>query len=168
MRLIGKIDKLNMPNVTFAIDGDFKTGEELRKLEGKELVLEISKYYEKKSLSANGYFWALVREISIALGSSKDDVYKWLLRDGGVHVHLEVKREAVPMLERTFRLIEEVGTHSSGSDEFVEVLAYYGVSTYNTKEMHHLIDLTRQEAKRLGIDVWTDEEVKRVLGEQEE
>ena len=54
-------------------------------------------------------------------------------------------------------------TVKSKLDGFTNVVAYYGSSTYDTKEMSRLIDLVIQECNQLGIETKTDEEIKALM-----
>lgn len=51
----------------------------------------------------------------------------------------------------------------SRKDKCVKVQAYYGSSTYNTKEMSLLIELLIQECKQLEIETKTTAEIKSLL-----
>lgn len=159
MRVIGRIKDVCSSRITFEIDEDFETVEKAKKYGDKLVVLNVAQYREKRSLSANGYFWVLVDQIAQVLGTDKNSIYLWMLRDGGVSVPLLIKEEAIDTLTKSFRLVEQIGQRG----DMVEVLAYYGTSTYDTKEMARIIDITRQEAIKLGIDVWTKDEIQRLL-----
>ena len=43
------------------------------------------------------------------------------------------------------------------------VRAYYGSSTYNTRQMSRLIDLVVQDAKALGVETMAPEELASLL-----
>lgn len=56
-------------------------------------------------------------------------------------------------------LIREI----SRKDKCVKVQAYYGSSTYNTKEMSLLIELLVQQAKELNIETKPQAEINSLL-----
>lgn len=149
--------------ISFEIDGeDMKALQKLDHIKESDLVIEVKKYFEKRSLDANGYFWKMSTEIAKALGSDKDTVYLMQLRKYGVFFDVRVKEEAVPMLKRTYRLAEafDEWPHSDGS---ITVRCYIGSSHYDKKEMARLIDGTVQDAEELNIDTWTPEEIAKLL-----
>ena len=49
----------------------------------------------------------------------------------------------------------------------VDIIAYYGTSSYNTKQMAGFIDYVVEEAKALGIETLDELELKRLVGEWE-
>ena len=147
--------------VTFAIE-DRKALEKLDAYKDADLVIETKKYFEKRSLSANGYFWVLVDKIARVLGSDKDTIYLWLLRESGVFVDLRVRPEAIEDLKRVYRLADAFD-EVPGEDGMVDVRCYIGSSHYDTKEMAYLIDRTVEEARLLNIDTWTEDEIQQVL-----
>ena len=56
-------------------------------------------------------------------------------------------------------------TSESKNDDFIDVIAYYGTSSYNTKQMANFIDYVVEEAKNLDIDTLTPMEIE-LLKEQ--
>lgn len=156
MRLIGKLEEFDRKHVTLAIDGDYKTIESFKELSSDKVVLEVSKYHKKRSKSANAYLWELVSMIAEKLNTDRETIYLWMIKDAGVMVSMTVIEDAIPNLEKVFRLVEV----NESYDGYVDVKCYYGSSTYDSKEMARLIDYTRQEALDLGCDVYTDEEMR--------
>lgn len=128
----------------------------------KDKKYEIKEYKEKRSLDANGYMWKLIGEISKKLRIEKEEIYRDAIRNIGVYEVIPVKNEAVN------RFIEGwchnglgwiCETTKSKLEGFTNILAYYGSSTYNTKEMSRLIDLIVQECKQLDIETMTPSEL---------
>lgn len=124
-----------------------------------EIVIEIKKKRQKRSLSANAYFWQLVNKVAVKLNCSDQDVYRNLVKDFGVSTTLMVRDEAKEAFIRAWT----EGKDSSGW--FVEdlghevVRAYSGTSTYNTKEMSRIIDGLVEECKALDIETMTPDEL---------
>lgn len=138
--------------LTFQVDG--VAVEQLDGLSGP-LSIEVKRYREKRSLSANAYFWVLCEKIAQRIRSTKDTVYLLMLREAGCFADLEVADEAVEMLRRVYRYTEELGR----ADGKTVVRCYLGSSGYNTEEMSRLIDHTVDEAQALGIETMTPEEL---------
>ena len=139
--------------------------EEIQKLEDmkeKQLVIQAEPLRGKRSLNANSYFWSLLDKMAKRIGSDKDTMYHLELSRYGVFTDMEVVPEALATLRRFFRHIERL--HDGYEDgEMVKVRCYYGSSHYNTKEMSDLIDGTIRDAKDLGIDTATEEEIRAMI-----
>lgn len=148
--------------ITFEVEDDYKALENLKGYAGAELVIETKKYHEKRSLSANGYFWALVGKIAVALGSDKETIYLWLIKYYGVFFDVRVIPEALQMLKDSYRLAE-AWDEFPGDDGMVEVRCYVGSSHYDKAQMGYLIDKTVEQAQALNIDTWTPDEVEALL-----
>lgn len=145
--------------ITFAIDDDIQALEKLENFKGADLIIETQKYYEKKSLNANAYFWVLCTKIAHALNSDKDTVYLLQLSKYGLFIDVMVIPEAVEALRHNYRWVEPMETYG----DMVSVRCYIGSSNYDKAEMARLIDGTVQDAKDLNIDTWTRDEIERVL-----
>ena len=78
---------------------------------------------------------------------------------------------AVPMFRRLWvsghlgRMIETKAAKTPG---IVNVLAYYGSSDFDTKQMSRLIDHAVQDCTALGIETRTQEEVESLLAQWDE
>lgn len=125
-----------------------------------DLVIDVKKYREHRSLSANAYFWVLCDSIAKVLKTTKECIYLMQLSRYGVFVDVDVIPEAVHMLQEKFRYTEVF--EDEGTD-IVTVRCYFGSSTYNTEEMSRLIEGTVNDAKDIGVDTWTPEEIARAL-----
>jgi len=124
---------------------------------GKTLDVEIKPHRERRSLDANAYFWTLCGQMAEVIRTDKDSMYLQLLKRYGQYTYIIVKPEAVEKTLQAWRLMEEVGKTKDGRG--VQMLAYFGSSTYDTKEMARLIDGTVSEAKELGIETMTPSEL---------
>lgn len=142
--------------LTFEVEG---VGvEQLDSLTGA-LSIEVKKWREKRTLTANAYFWVLCQKIAERIRATKDGVYLMMLRDAGQFTDLEVKAEAVPMLQRVYRYTEVLGEDEGRA----VVRCYMGSSSYDSEEMSRLIDHTVTEAKALGIETLTPDELQEML-----
>lgn len=146
--------------ISFAVKDD--TAIENLDLE-TDLVIETEKYSEKRSLNANRYFWVLCDKIAKKLNTTKEAIYLKQVSHDGVWVDIDVQRDAVPLLKKQFRYTEEFIEDSLGDNPVVTVRCYFGSSHYTKAEMSRLIDGIVQEAKELGIDTWTPDEIQRAI-----
>lgn len=135
---------------------DIKTATDNKKL----LDVEIKPHRERRSLDANAYLWVLIGKIAEVLRTDKDAVYLTMLKRYGQYTYIIVKKEAVDKMVASWRLVEEVGQTKDGNG--VQMLAYFGSSTYSTVEMARLIDGVVSEAKELGIETMTPSEIAAI------
>ena len=124
---------------------------------GKVLDVEIKPHRAHRSVDANAYFWTLCGQIAEVLRTDKDSMYLQLLKRYGQYTYIIVKPEAVEKTLQAWRLMEEIG--KTKDEKGVQMLAYFGSSTYDAKEMARLIDGTVSEAKELGIETMTPSEL---------
>lgn len=135
----------------------------------KEYVCEIKQYRKKRSLDANNYFWALCDRLAEKLRISKLDVYRNLIKNiGGNNQIVCVPEKAVDKLisgweHNGIGWIAE--TTTSKLDGCVNVILYYGSSTYDTTQMSRLIELIVQECKQQDIETMTPQELERLCCE---
>ena len=131
----------------------------------REKKFEIKEYKEKRGLRANSYCWTLIGEIANTIGSTKEDVYREYIKDKGIYRIITMSTTAVPTFIKVW---EERGlgwvceTSETNIDGLTDVVAYYGTSTYNTRQMACFIDYVVQEAKELGIETLTPDEILKM------
>ena len=146
--------------VTFLIYEKEKALEEIEKIKDVEkLTIEAKRYKKKRSLTANDYFWQLADKMAKKLKSDKWTMYLLQLSKYGVFVDMRIIPQAVKELDKTFRYVELL--HET--EEYTYVRAYYGSSTYDTEEMSNLIDGTVEDAKVLGIETMTPDDLERLV-----
>ena len=128
--------------------------------------VEIKPYKEKRSNDANAYMWVLCEKIAVVMGNgmTKEEVYREAVRKVGVFDIVPIKKEAVPRFIKSW-CRNGMGwvcdnTGRSKFSGFENIVAYYGSSTYNTKEMSRLIDYIVEEAKDYGIETLPSEKIK--------
>lgn len=134
-------------------------------MEQKQMVydLEIKEHREKRSLEANRYLWALLGELGVVLGTTKEELYLQKVRDYGIFKDFYLTEDEY----KTFKVAwESLGTgwpteqadyHKDG--ERLLIRAYYGSSKYNTKQMSRLLDSVVEDCKAQGIETATDAEL---------
>lgn len=124
----------------------------------KPYELEIKRYRKKRSLDANAYYWQLCGKLAQAAGETPEAVYRIHLRDVGNYETICIKEEAVPDFARRWEsghLGRFVETRTSKLPGCVTVLAYYGSSDFDTKQMSRLIDNCIQDCQVYGIETMT-------------
>lgn len=131
-----------------------------------KLNIEIKKWYKKRSLDANAYCWVLCDKIAKTIENiTKEDVYKDAICNIGSFESMIVEEKAYDNFKRIWEkqglgfLVQEV----SRKDKCVKVHCYYGSSTYDSKEMSLLINLIVEQAKELGIETKTENEIESLI-----
>lgn len=167
--MIGEISDLSVDyktgktKATFLIEVDPAQVEEFQ---NQKLNIDIKKYRKKRSLDCNAYMWVLIGKIQDKLDIPKEDVYRDLIKHIGSYEVIPIKNEAVGRFTETWQnngLGWVTDTTKSKINGFTNVIAYYGSSVYDTKEMNRLVDLVIQECKQLGIETKSDKEIKSLL-----
>ena len=126
---------------------------------------DIREKRKRRSLDANAYAWVLMEKIAAVVGRAKEDIYLDMLERYGVFTHLIVKPAAVDMLMREYRLCRDLGEVTVNGKTGRQIQAYFGSSQYDTAQMSRLIDGITAEARDLGIETATPEELARMKGE---
>lgn len=134
----------------------------LAKLED-DTVYDVVPHREKRSLNANGLLWACISEIANKIGHDKWSVYLNMLKSYGQYTYVLCKPHAVAKVKEVWRETEEIGEIDVDGQKAVQLLCYYGSSTYDTKEFSRLLDGVIQEMKNLGLQPPPSEQMQQAL-----
>lgn len=129
-------------------------------------IFEIKEHRKKRSLNANSYAWVLCGAIANVLGSTKEEVYKKVIRDVGEFEVVPIRRDAVEKFIKIWRskgLGWLCDAKPSKLEGFVNVTVYYGSSVYDTQQMSRLINSLVEEAKVLGIVTLDELKIKELI-----
>ena len=126
----------------------------------ENLSFKIGKHREKRSLNANNYAWALLTEIANIVRESKEDVYLTMLKEYGQCEMISVKAH-IPIGDY-IKYCEEAGESTLNGTTFKHYRVYKGSSEFTKEEMAIFLDGVISEAKDLGIDVRTPDEIARL------
>lgn len=125
---------------------------------------ELKPYRQKRSLSANALAWIYCDKLAEKLKTTKEEVYKVAVSRVGVFEEIKVTS---PEAGKRFKRIWQhngLGWLTKTIDE-TTLLAYYGSSTYDTKQMARLIDFLQEECVQQNIEVRPQWEVDAMLKE---
>lgn len=138
-------------------------------LKDKELSIKIVRKTKKRSLDANALLWHCLGEISKSLRPPRDkwEIYLESLRKYGKFSYVLMDEKAVETFKRLWRETEVVGEVDVNGRKAVQLLCYYGSSTYDTKEFSVLLDGVIEDMKDLGLQAPMPREVKAALEEWE-
>ena len=130
------------------------------------LVCRIEKERKKRSLDANSYMWVLCDSIAKAIRSTKEEVYQKAIREVGEWEDTPISVKALKMWIESWNAkgtgwFAEVQREAK-FDGYRVVRNYFGSSIYDTQSMARLIDYIVEEAKGLGIDTRTPNEIEEM------
>ena len=122
---------------------------------------ELKLIRKKRSLDANNFCWKICTEIANAIGNTKEDVYRDAIGHVGVYDILQfTEDEAMERFKAKWRTNGEGWLTKTLDREKRILMAYYGSSSYDTKEMSVLIDYLVQQGKDVGVQVLTEEQIE--------
>ena len=132
-----------------------------------KLSLKICKYKQKRSLDANAYCWVMISKIAEVTNQRVTDIYRAAIKEvGGNSDTVCVQDHAVEQLCAGWQR-NGIGwvtdTMPSKIEGCTNVILYYGSSTYDTAQMHRLIEIILQDCTELGIEVKSAEEIDSLL-----
>ena len=146
--------------VSFEIDSRTIDADSLQNV---TLEITAKKQRKHRSLNANALLWSCLGKIAAVLRTDKWSVYLEMLKRYGIYTYICVKPQAVEMLKRQWRECEEIGTININGQEAVQMLCYYGSSTYDTKQFSVLLDGVISEMKEAGLETPSEEELRRSI-----
>ncbi len=134
----------------------------------KEYVIEVKEYREKRSLSANNYYWELIEQLSKAINIAKDELHELMLQSYGTLLRDEDNNLLGMSTEYEIDSVK-TGIHAKyrGKSELNGKTFYHyylikGSRFYNSKEMSELIRGVVEECKSCNIETRTPEELARL------
>lgn len=155
--------------LTLEVEGDLS--ELIEKLKNEKLTIDLKKFRKKRSLTANGYYWTLVHQISEANGVPDAWTHNLYLRDCHVLVR-DSNGMAIEVLipdtdEEERRLLSETTYHLCPTSKVENGRRSYlllkGSSDFDSAEMARLIEFAVQDADQLGIETITPTERQRLI-----
>ena len=136
------------------------------KLKDAPVALDLKKWRKPRSKDANAYMWTLLDKLADALHRDREGLYADYIRQYGIYKDFALTEEEA----KTFRhMWESTGTgwptdrlDFTPDGERLVIRAYYGSSTYNTKQMSRVIDAIVTDCKELGIETLPPDELRRM------
>lgn len=139
---------------------------DIENLQNKDLDVLAKPHREKRSLNANAYFHVLSGKIAEKLGTSLNHEKNRLIREYGQYEVVDGMIPTVTVKEKyEDRMLDMEGVHLKAVERpggTVKMAVMRGSHTYNTAEMSRLIDATVEEAKELGIETLTPDQLERM------
>ena len=126
---------------------------------------EVEVKKKKRSKNANAYFWEMLQQLCELMNIDVIQEYRKRIKELGIFRQWEIETRNVP----TFVQMWE----SKGIAWFTEIVeempektlinAYYGSSSYNSKQMSRLIDNLIQDCKEVGIQTLDELELESLI-----
>ena len=136
----------------------------LKKLMDADIEADIKKFREKRSMSQNAYAWTLITKIAQSINPpmNKEEVYVEMLKRYGQGGFISIQADKASDVTRAFDYYVQKGEGEVNGKKFLHYMVYIGSSKYNTKEMSTFISGIVEEAKDLGIETLTPDEIARL------
>lgn len=132
-----------------------------------DLELTLEKRRKRRSRDANAYAWTLMGQLSAKLNIPPEEIYREAIRGVGDNYEIyPIRQEAAEKWKEIWRsrgigwICEELG--ESKLEGYMNIVSYYGSSTYDTKQMARLIDIIVNECREQGIETMSEQELERL------
>lgn len=141
----------------------------LEELKGIKLKITAKKDKKKRSINANNYFWKILQELCEIEEIETIEEYKRRVKELGIFRRFKIEKENVKTFEKMWtsqgvaRFCEIADTEIIGKTEFKIINAYYGSSSFNSKQMSRLINDLTQDCKANGIETKKQAEIRSLL-----
>lgn len=139
----------------------------LEQIQAKDHVLELKEVKKRRSMDSNAYYWTLAGKLASKLQTSPAEIYRQHILDiGNNYEILPIKDEAVDKFKTAWAK-NGIGwvTNLLGPSKlkgYTNLMAYYGSSTYDSKQMARLVDLVVEDCKENGIETMTPGEIAKL------
>jgi hypothetical protein len=128
----------------------------------REKKYEVKEHREKRSLNANDYYWVIVNQIANILRISKEDLHIRFLKEYGQIASALIPDDVdIRGYTKYYELSRKINVKGK---VFNEYRLFKGSSEMDKKEMAILLDGVIAEAKELGIETLTPNEIAQMKG----
>lgn len=173
MECTGKIQNISTDwqtgkfNVTFSLNENSSINEIAKLKDCEKVAIKMTKHRNRRSLDANALLWMCLGKIAEVLRADKWDVYLQMLKRYGKFTYICVKPNVVDAMKAQWRECEVVGEVNINGQKAVQMLCYFGSSTYDTQEFSVLLDGVITEMREMGLETPASEDMRRSLEQWE-
>ena len=157
--------------VSFVLNEDFRPV--FDGLKDKDLDITAEVHKERRSKDANAYFHLLLNKIARLQSLSDDQVKRMLVTEYGA-LATDGDGDAIALVlpstfnvEAIYKYVKVIGEMERGGKLCYQYAIYKETHTLNTAEMSKLIEGTIYEAKQLGIETATPQEIAQLMAAYE-
>ena len=141
----------------------------VRKMKQKLYEALLKEHRKKRSLDANAYAWVLIGKLADVMRVPPEIVYINAIQNiGGNYEVIPIRDEAVDKFIEVWKKNGLgwpcVDMGRSKIPGYRNIRAYYGSSTYDTRQMSVLIDSLIQDCKALDIETLSEEKLSAMMG----
>ena len=152
------------PMIKFIVNEDINGVDDLQ---DKDLKIKVSKVTKPRSLDANAYFHVLCDKLRQKLGISMARCKNLLITSYG---QIEYLSEGQALIYKTNAPVEYIQELEAAHMKFIQkgedgaywYKVYRGSHTYDSAEMHKLLEGTIQECQMQGIETKTPDEIRKM------
>jgi hypothetical protein len=126
-------------------------------------LFDLSEHKQKRSLNSNALLWHCLGEIANALNTDKWEVYLQMLKRYGKYTYICVKPNVVDSVKKQWRECEVLGDIEINGQKAIQMLCYFGSSTYDSKEFSILLNGVVSEMEEMGLATPESEELERIM-----
>lgn len=134
----------------------------------RDKEFEVKEYHPHKTTAQNRMLWGCIGDIATALRADKWDIYLKMLKRYGSYTYICVKPSVVESVKKQWRESEELGEIYINGEKAVQMICYFGTSTYNSKELSVLLDGIISEMKEMGLETPSDRELQRIINQMKQ
>ena len=134
----------------------------------RDKEFEVKEYHPHKTNAQNRMLWGCIGDIATALRADKWDIYLKMLKRYGSYTYICVKPSVVESVKKQWRESEELGEIDINGEKAVQMICYFGTSTYNSKELSVLLDGIISEMKEMGLETPSDRELQRIINQMKQ
>lgn len=168
MELIGKVKDISRDFFSDRINVTFSVVDAPAELKGdKDYRITVKELRKSRSIDANAMLWACIGDICQVTKGDKWQTYLELLKRYGRYTYVCVHPGAAEAVKKQWRECEEIGTIDINGQNAVQLLCYFGSSTYDAKEFGDLLDGVVSEMQDLGIQPPPSRDMVKALEEVE-
>lgn len=126
---------------------------------------EIEVKKKKRSNKANKYFWEMLQKLCYEMNLDVIKEYQKRVKELGIFRQWEIETKNVPTFVQMWEdkgiawfteIVEEIGNKTI-------INAYYGSSSYNSKQFSKLLDNLIQDCHSVGIKTLEDLEIEELI-----
>ena len=126
----------------------------------KGKIFEIKEKKQKRTLTANAYYWSLLNQLASVLRLNNDECHFLMLQRYGQYEVISVLSEID--LHGYFKYYKEIGHGTVQGKKFTHYKIYKGSSEMDSKEFSVLLDGVISECEQVGIPTLTPSEVAKL------
>ena len=130
---------------------------------GKNEEIEVKR--KKRSKNANSYFWELLQKLCEEMNIDVIEEYRKRVKELGIFQTFVLDTKNTPTFEFLWNS-RGLGWFTEKVDEIGEkttLNAYYGSSSYNSKQFSRLLDNLVQDCHSVGIQTLEDIEIEELI-----